>query len=533
MPLLPKSLRCLRSTKLIAISTVFSSVVIALVTPMQAIAASTKAAESPSAQYAVSGKFNRNTVTDLARKLAKKPYQEPDMTLPESLQGLSYDQYRDIRFNPASSIWADEELPFQMQLFHRGFYFKETVEIAIVEEGVSRHLRYSPDLFSTGEVMQQPLPTEDVGFAGFRLHNPLNRDDYFDELAVFQGASYFRSLGKNQAYGLSSRGLSIKTADPEGEQFPTFRAFWIEKPAKDSHSIVVYALLDSPSTTGAYRFTVRPGKNTAMDIEATLFPREDLNKIGLGAGTSMFMFSSYGRQKVDDFRPRVHDSDGLLMLNGRGERLWRPLNNPTNLQISAFMDNGPLGFGLLQRNRDFNNFQDLEAHYERRPSLWVEPVGNWGRGAVVLVEIPTESEIHDNIVAYWSPKDIIPAGTEYSFAYRLVWGTSPVAAQGEAVIDATRSGRAGIAGPTPKRLFVIDYRFHNPLLGIETLKPTASVKNSGGSVKNIVVNENALNGGYRVTFELDPMNEKLIELRLDLDFTDGRKAESWMYQWTK
>ncbi|SIS56734.1 glucans biosynthesis protein [Neptunomonas antarctica] len=503
------------------------------VLPLQAYAAPTKVASAAVAQYAVTGKFNRNTVADLARKLAKTPYKEPEKVLPASLRDLNYDQYRDIRFNPASAIWADEGLPFQMQLFHRGFYFKETVEIAIIEEGESHHLRYTPELFTTGEVMQQPLPTEDVGFAGFRLHNPLNRAEYFDEMAVFQGASYFRSLGKNQAYGLSSRGLAIKTADPEGEQFPTFRAFWIEKPAKDSNSIVVYALLDSPSTTGSYRFTLRPGKNTVMDVEVTLFPREDLNKVGLAAGTSMFMFSSYGRDKVDDFRPRVHDSDGLLMLNGRGERLWRPLTNPANLQISAFMDNAPLGFGLLQRNRDFNNFQDLEARYERRPSLWVEPVGNWGRGAVVLVEIPTESEIHDNIVAYWSPKETIPAGSEYSFAYRLVWGVAPVAMQGEAVVDATRSGRADISGPVPERLFVVDYRFPNPLDGIEIHKPKATVKNSGGDVSHIVVVENPVNSGYRVSFELDPKDQKLIELRLDLEFTDGRKAESWMYQWSR
>ncbi len=501
--------------------------------PLQAAPATDKSSVSAAAQYAVDGKFNRNTVADLARKLAKKPYKEPATTLPVNLRDLNYDQYRDIRFNPAAAIWADDGLPFQMQMFHRGFYFKETVEIAIIEEGVSRHLSYSPELFTTGEVMQRPLPKEDIGFAGFRLHNPLNRASYFDELAVFQGASYFRSLGKNQAYGLSSRGLAIKTADPEGEQFPTFRAFWIEKPTKESNSIVVYALLDSPSTTGAFRFTLRPGTNTVMDVEATLFPREDLTKIGLGAGTSMFMFSSYAREKVDDFRPRVHDSDGLLMLNGRGERLWRPLNNPSSLQVSAFMDHAPLGFGLLQRNRDFANFQDLEARYERRPSLWVEPVGNWGRGAVVLVEIPTQSEIHDNIVAYWSPKEIIPAGSEYSFAYRLVWGAPPIAQPGEAVVDATRSGRADISGPMPERLFVVDYRFPAPVQGIETQMPTARVKNSGGEVSNIVVVENPVNGGYRVSFELDPQDQKLIELRMDLEFSDGRKAESWMYQWTR
>jgi len=531
MSLLPQSIRPFALKRLSLISCILPGLALSTM-PFSVNADTTQAVENTKILYAVNGKFDRNTVAELARNLAKKPYQQPNLTLPAALQNLNYDQYRDIRFNPNASIWKDETLPFQMQLFHRGFYFKETVEIAIVENGASQHLRYSPDMFTTGQVMQQPLPTEDVGFAGLRLHNPINNPDYYDEMAVFQGGSYFRSLGKNQAYGLSARGLALKTADPEGEEFPAFRAFWIEKPSNDSSSIVVYALLDSPSTTGAYRFTMRPGENTVMDVEATLFPRKDLDKVGLAAGTSMFMFSSYDRDQVDDFRPRVHDSDGLLMINGRGERLWRPLRNPKNLQISAFSDNAPLGFGLVQRNRDFNNFQDLEANYERRPSLWVEPVGNWARGAVVLVEIPTESEVNDNIVAYWNPSEVIPAGTEYQFAYRLLWGSAPLVDKGEAIVDATRNGRASISGPTEKRLFVIDYSFPNPLENIEAQAPTAIVKNSAGEIHNIVVTENHHNNGYRVTFELDPLDSNLVELRLDLQFSDGRKAEDWMYQWT-
>ena len=531
MSLLYKSLRFNFWKNLSVISVLLPSLSFSMVS-LAAQTEPSKEVDSAKPLYTVNGKFDRNTVSGIARKLAKVPYQEPDLTLPASLQELNYDEYRDIRFNPASSIWSNSELPFQMQLFHRGFYFKETVEIAIVDDGKSTHLRYDPSMFTTGEVMQKPLPTGDIGFAGLRLHNPLNNADYFDELAVFQGGSYFRSLGKSQAYGLSSRGLALKTADPEGEEFPSFRAFWIEKPSIESTSIVVYALLDSPSTTGAYRFTIRPGDNTVMDIEATLFPRVDLDKVGLAAETSMFMFSSYGRENVDDFRPRVHDSDGLLILNGRGERLWRPLRNPTNLQISAFADNAPLGFGLVQRDRDFNNFQDLEAHYERRPSLWVEPVGNWGKGAVVLVEIPTESEINDNIVAYWSPSDVIPAGSEYQFSYRLFWGKKPTVEQGEAIVESTKSGRAGINGPTPKRLFVIDYTFPNPANNDNQQTPKAAIKNSAGEVHNIVVTDNPHNNGYRVTFELDPLDVELIELRLDLQFSDGRKAETWMYQWT-
>ena len=531
MPLLYNNSRSCHWKKLSVIGLLLPSLSMSII-PSAAQAESSSDNNSPQSFYAVNGKFDRNTVTNLARKLAKKPYKKPDVTLPSGLQDLGYDRYRDIRFNQASSVWANESLPFQMQLFHRGFYFKEAVEIATVDAGEAKHLRYDPSMFTTGEVMKEPLPNEDIGFSGLRLHNPLNNPDYFDELAVFQGGSYFRSLGKGQSYGLSSRGLALKTADPEGEEFPAFRAFWVEKPSTDSAPVVVYALLDSPSTTGAYRFTIRPGENTVMDIEATLFPRVDLDKVGLATGTSMFMFSAYDRENVDDFRPRVHDSDGLLILNGRGERLWRPLRNPNTLQISAFSDNAPLGFGLIQRDRDFDNYQDLEAQYERRPSLWVEPVGNWARGAVVLVEIPTQSEVNDNIVAYWDPSETIPAGSEYQFSYRLFWGSEPEVEQNEAIVESTKSGRAGINGPTPKRLFVIDYKFPNGSVKSDLAVPKAMVKNSAGNIHNIVVTDNHHHDGYRVTFELDPLDEDLVELRLDLEFSDDRKAETWMYQWT-
>lgn len=482
--------------------------------------------------FAVSGRFTRSTVAEIARNLAKAPFQPLDASLPDILGQLTYDQYRDIRFKPEASIWANTGLPFQMQLFHRGFYFKDPVEVAIVENGEARHLAYDPNMFTIGPLVPQPIPTEDIGFSGIRLHGPLNRPDYFDEVVVFQGASYFRSLGKGQIYGLSARGLAIKTGDPEGEEFPVFRAFWVETPVAGSETCVIHALLDSPSITGAYRFTVRPGLPTLMDVETQLFPRVDLDRIGLAPGTSMFFFSANGRQNVDDFRPEVHDSDGLLMVTGRGERLWRPLANPTDLQISAFVDQSPRGFGLIQRNRDFKSYQDLEAAYERRPSLWIEPVGDWGAGAVTLVEIPTNAEIHDNIVAYWSPRDKIPAGSEYFFAYRLAWGDDPAMALGSATVTATRSGRASVGGPTPVRLFVIDYALAPNVDRAKLGAPKATVNASKGAVRNVVIHENPSVSGLRVSFELDPQNEPLIELRSTLTFETGAPAETWVYRWT-
>jgi glucans biosynthesis protein len=493
----------------------------------------TVAAEDPPVPTEeVAGPFDRSVVTELARKLAKAAYEPPPNELPPEIRDLTYDQYRDIRFKPAAAIWAGEGMPFQLQFFHRGFYYKDEIDFSIVKDGKAAHLPYSQQMFDFGPLVPRPLPQGDIGFAGFRIHGPINRPDYYDEIAVFQGASYFRSLGKGQAYGLSARGLAVKTAEPEGEEFPIFRSFWIETPVKDSETIVVHALLDSVSVAGAYRFTIRPGYPTVMDVEATIFPRVELARVGLAPSTSMFFFSANGRSGIDDFRPEVHDSDGLLMLNGRGERLWRPLANPKTLQISSFVDAGPRGFGLIQRNRDIDAYQDFEAAYERRPSLWVEPVGDWGQGTVTLVEIPSDSEIHDNIVAYWQPQTPIAAGSEYAFSYRLSWGGDPLQEPGSAVVAETRSGRASVQGPSPVRLFVIDYVIPDGSRGMPAEDPKAKVFNNAGKIANVVMAKNPVTKGWRLSFHLDPESAASIELRVELSFADERSAETWMYRWT-
>ena len=88
---------------------------------------------------------------------------------------------------------------------------------------------------------------------------------------IFAGASYFQAIARNQVFGMSARGLAIGTGEPEGEEFPFFRAHWIEAPSGDR--MVVHSLLDGPSATGAYRFTIRPGDETTIDVEATIFVR--------------------------------------------------------------------------------------------------------------------------------------------------------------------------------------------------------------------------------------------------------------------
>ncbi|WP_296519947.1 glucan biosynthesis protein [Rhodoplanes sp.] len=470
--------------------------------------------------------FDANVVRKTARALAEKPYEAPDTKLPAGLTDLDYDKYRTIRFKPDRALWRGEGLPFEVQFFHRGFLFAERVALHEVSQGKARPIVYAADLFDFGAVPPLP-PDARVGFAGFRLHTPINRPDTYDEVAVFLGASYFRAVAKGQTYGLSARGLSIGTGDPKGEEFPAFRAFWIEKPAKQTGSIVVHALLDSKSAAAAYRFTIRPGETTVFDVEMTLYPRTDVPLPGIGTCTSMFFFGPNDRAGVDDFRPAVHDSDGLAIRNGRGEEIWRPLVNPTDLQISTFEDTNPRGFGLLQRSRDFRSYQDLEARYETRPSLWVEPIGDWGAGAIQLVEIPTKEEIHDNIVAFWRPKDPLAGKGEYWFTYRLHWGAGKAGAPPLAAIAATRAG----AGPDDTRRFVLDIT-GDKLAGIDPASVRGAVETDKGKILNVVTQPNPVTGGWRFSFELAPERETVVELRARLMRGDEALSETWLYRWT-
>jgi glucans biosynthesis protein len=347
---------------------------------------------------------------------------------------------------------------------------------------------------------------------------------------VFQGASYFRALSKGQAYGLSARGLSIGTGQTSPEEFPDFRAFWIEKPASRD-AIIIHALMDSPSAAGAFTFTVHPGAPTVIEVEAAIYPRHDVANIGIAPLTSMYFYSvGDGTASARDYRPAVHDSDGLLIANGRSERLWRPLRNPPSLRASSFADAHPKGFGLMQRQRDFEQYQDLEARYHRRPSAWVEPHGDWGEGSVELFELPTDSEYHDNIVTQWKPAQPLRAGERYRFAYRLSWPDGGSDANAGAIVNWTRSGPAGlpsVSGDTER--FVIDYHLTGKLE--DTSLPEAIVSASAGTVSGVAVQHNAMTGGLRVSFLFDPGPNLVADLRVSLPLP-GNAAEVWLYQWT-
>jgi glucans biosynthesis protein len=482
--------------------------------------------------------FGFADVRQRAAELASRPFEAPQDDLPQALRNLNYDQYRAIRFRPEKALWRDEGLPFQVQFFQRAsFDFMDAplkkVVINIVDQGRVMRVPYSSDLFDFGRSnMVAELPA-DLGFAGFRIHYPLHRRDYYDEVAVFLGASYFRVLGQHQTYGLSARGLAIDTGLSTPEEFPRFVEFWIEKPGRHATAITLYALMDSKSVTGAYRFIIRPGKETVVEVTANVFMRQEVEKIGFAPLTSMF-FSGEGTDRfLDDFRPEVHDSDGLLLATGHGEWIWRPLDNPTRVRVNSFRDRNPHGFGLLQRDRNFAHYQDLEATYQSRPSVWIEPLGDWGPGVVQLVELPSDADWHDNIVAFWIPDERAKAGKEWRLAYRLYAFLDKAGLPPGGRTHATRIGRGGVGGEIEanKRKFVIDFTGER-LQELDADAPVdAVVTASSGTIDNQSVQRNPFIRGWRVSFELKPADESPIELRCFLRLGADALTETWSYQW--
>ncbi|NDL71590.1 glucan biosynthesis protein [Vreelandella alkaliphila] len=476
-----------------------------------------------------------NHVIQRAQALADAPYQAPQESLPSALKTLDYDAYRQIRFEPERAYWHGES-PFSMQLFHSGFLFQTPITLNVIEDGESSPLPFSSDDFQydgdASHLLEHDLTGS--GHAGFRLHYPINTDDYADEFAVFLGASYFRLVGRDQAYGLSTRGLAIDTALASGEEFPEFREFWLYKPDENSDSITLLALMDSPSLSGAYRIRLTPGENTEAEIEAELFARSDIEKLGVAPLTSMFAFGEMSAERPDDFRPQVHDSDGLLIQTGADEWIWRPLQNPSSVRVSAFMDSAPNGFGLMQRERDFGRYLDLEAHYHRRASQWVEPLDDWGPGHVELVEIPTPDETHDNIVAYWVAEEALKAGESRRLHYRTYTLNEQPAAHQLGSVIRTRHGSAAVPGEADspsadQRQFVVDFQGGklDDISSSDVVELDISVLNGEILLPQV---KTLPNNGKRATFRLPP-NTAPSDIRLRLIHDGDPITETWNYVW--
>src|SRR5271165_1772264 len=345
--------------------------------------------------------FGPDTVLKAAIQLAAAPYKAQDAPLQSVFSSLSFEQYASIRRAPGTAIWSNEKVGFSLEPLHRGFLFTTPVAINVVENGLSQTVIYDPADFDFGK-LQIPSGVGDLGFSGLRILSA--SDQGFQDVAIFQGASFYRSRARGQNFGVTARGLAIRTGDDPGEEFPLFREFWVEKPAPASDTLTIHALLDSQSVTGAFRFTIRPSDATIIDTESTLIARAATDKLGVAAMAGAYLFSPLDHRRVDDWRAAAYDVAGLQILSGKGEWLWRPVSNRDTLQISAFADVNPRGFGLLQRSRSFDAFYDDETRWELRPTLWIEPIGDWGEGDMRLLEIPTPTEANANIIAQWRPK---------------------------------------------------------------------------------------------------------------------------------
>lgn len=506
--------------------------------PDIALAQQAPSAPAQAGQEAAGEPFSFDILTDRMRDAATKDYVQPSMDLPAPLAKLTYDEHRAIRFRPDRALWANAGTNFQIQAFHLGGLFKESVRMFEVAEGMAKPVTFTSDDFE----YRAPLKPEDFagivmpGVAGFRIHFPLNRPDVFDELSAFLGASYFRALGKGNIYGLSARGLAVNTASSSPEEFPRFSEFYLKRPKPGENSITIWAALDSPSVTGAYAFRISPGYQTVFSVTARLFLRDDIERLGVAPMTSMFLYSGNNRALFDDYRPQVHDSDGLKIVEAGGSQLWRSLNNPSVLANSIFMEQNVVSFGLYQRDRDFADYQDAEAHYERRPSLKVEPLNDWGKGWVQLVEIPSDLEIHDNIAGFWSPEGGVKARQSLEFSYRLSWGDFGTEPDMLARVVGMRTGIGGISGSQNKgkgiRKFVVDFRggLIDDVPGDQKMDVVLNV--SSGKIVTQTVSRVEEDGVWRLMFDLQPSGDKQpIEMKANLAMADRIVSESWLYQW--
>ena len=365
--------------------------------------------------------FDLDDVAAKAKEMSGQKFEAPKSNLPAEFRDMKFADYQKIRFREDKAEWAADKTPFKLSFYHQGMHFDTPVKINEVTATTVEEIKYDSSRFDFGDVKVDPKATEKLGYAGFRVLYPINKDDKRDEIMTMLGASYFRVIGKDQVYGLSARGMAIDTALPSGEEFPRFTEFWIEKPGADDNHLVIFALLDSPRATGAYKLTLRPGTNTLVDVESRMFLRDKVTKLGVAPLTSMFLFGANQPSRVLNYRRELHDSSGLSIQAANGEWIWRPLNNPKHLSVSSFSVENPRGFGLLQRGREFSSYEDLDDRYDKRPSAWIEPKGDWGKGTVDLVEIPTADETNDNIVAFWKPETLPAPGEPVNFNYRIHW----------------------------------------------------------------------------------------------------------------
>ena len=493
--------------------------------------------------------WSLDDVAALASQRAAQPFKPAQQAVPPELAKMDYDDYRDIRFKPDSTLWRADKLAYEANFFHVGRHGDSVRVNEITPAGV-KHLPYDPARFNFGKNKLSPKSWGDIGYGGVRFFSNLNSPTYKDELIVFSGASYFRALGTGQRYGLSARGLAVDTAGPAKEEFPRFTDYWLEKPAVEGGPLTIYALMDSERMTGAYRFDVKPGEQTVTEVHARIYMRptdKPVTTLGIAPLTSMFFFGE-NQPRPGDFRPEVHDSDGLMIATddgqGGGEWLWRPLQNPATPLVTSFAMQRLKGFGLMQRDRNFHSFEDTEARYELRPSAWVTPLSGFGAGRVELLQFATPDETHDNVAAYWVPEKMPAAGEPLDLAYQIAWQGKTQQLPPNGWVTQTRRGigynKLGADALGQQVQFVVD--FAGPAL--DALPGDAKVEavttaSANARVVESLAYRNPATGAWRMTLRVerlksaDPTQAKQanqpIELRAFLQNNQHTLSETWTY----
>lgn len=473
-------------------------------------------------------RFSFDRLLEQAESLSQTGHNAPRLSLPSELANLNRERYQAIQYKDNAALWNEDHQNFRMKLFHTGFQYRTPVKIEIVENGTSTPVPYSTELFNFNPPLKQPPKESQSGFSGLSVETAIHNADETSAFLAFHGATFFRALASGQVYGLSARALSINTAQASGEEFPFFRKICIEKPKYGERTLTLYALMDSPSVTGAYRFRVAPGKSTVIDVDCTLFPRVTLPHVGIAPINSMYFYGDADATRTDGYRPNVHSSDGLQIWTAAGEWIWRPITNPEQLQYSVFIDRTPRGFGLMQRKRDLPAYEDFDARFDLQPSLWVEPVGDWQNGAIDLIEVPSRSEIFNNIIVFWRPRAPLEAHGRYSFSYRLYWSDGMPARPKLARVIQTLVGSG-----TNDRQFVIDYDSTHSCNSCKGSEYQAEVRSGDGKIRSQTVQANPVTGGQRITFEFKPGDQKETDLSCELKRDGQVISETWVYRWAR
>lgn len=475
--------------------------------------------------------FGFADVVAQAKELVTRPYR-PTAQIPGWLRfpALTYDQYQRIRFRPSDRLWNGES-GFAVMLLPAGLYNTRPVRIHVVANGESRRVAFKKSYFTYPNASFARRVPADLGYAGFALTYPLIAGAPYNIFLTFAGASYFRAVGRDEGFGLSARGIAIDTGLAGSEPFADFRSFWLVEPGRHAKTMELYALLDGKNLAGAYRFRVTPGDVTILDVTAVLYLRDRPNLVGVAPLSSMFFYGENTNRPAGEWRPAVHDSNGLALENGDGEWVWRPLLNPKSVTTTSFGVENLRGFGLLQRPRRFADYEDLEARYGRRPNAWISPEGNWGKGRVVLVELPEANETEDNIAAFFTPAALPPMGTPLDLRYELRFGGAAVGMPpaGYAARSFVGTGtNPGATGSSCAVRFVVDFRGGE--LGNLTSGVRAKVNDiAGGEVSDVHIEPARPFSGWRLSFLARPAPKQPLDLRAYLAQGKNALTETWTY----